>query len=105
MKYIIIIWIIFICLYHYFIQNGIEKIFNQTYFNYDSVKRPLKKCENDIYKTVECIGNGVLNIYGGLVECIEGTTTIKGSKNGPIPGLGTLEEIKSALRSFLEALS
>ena len=56
MKYIIIIWIIFICLYHYFIQNGIEKIFNQTYFNYDSVKRPLKKCENDIYKTVECIG-------------------------------------------------
>ena len=56
-------------------------------------------------KTVECIGNGVLNIYGGLCEVIEGTTTIKGSKNGPIPGLGTIEEIKSALRSLLEALS
>ena len=56
-------------------------------------------------KTVECIGNGVLNIYGGLCEVVEGTTTIKGSKNGPIPALGTLTEIKSALRSFVNAIS
>jgi hypothetical protein len=52
-------------------------------------------------KTVELIGNGVLNLYGGLIEFTEGTTTIKGSKNGPIPGLGTINEIKSALRSFV----
>ena len=52
-------------------------------------------------KTVEIIGNGILNIYGGLIEFTEGTTSIKGSKNGPIPGLGTINEIESALRSFV----
>jgi hypothetical protein len=56
-------------------------------------------------KTVEVIGNGVLNIYGGLIEFVEGTTQIKGSKNGPIPGLGTLTEIKRALQSIAETLS
>ena len=40
----IVILIILICLYHYFIQNGLEKIFNETHFNYKEVKRPLIKC-------------------------------------------------------------
>jgi hypothetical protein len=56
-------------------------------------------------KTVECVGNGVLNIYGGLIEFIEGTTTIKGSKNGPIPGLGTIKELEFSVRSFVESIS
>ena len=40
----IVVLIILICLYHYFIQNGLEKIFNETHFNYKEVKRPLIKC-------------------------------------------------------------
>ena len=53
-------------------------------------------------KTVEVIGNGILNIYGGLCEVAEGTTSKKGSKNGPIPGLGTLYELVSAVRSLVQ---
>lgn len=56
-------------------------------------------------KTVEIVGNGILNIYGGLIECIEGTTQVKGSKNGPIPALGTITEIKRAVQSIAEKLS
>lgn len=33
-------------------------------------------------KTVECIGKGILNIYGGLIDCADGATKIKGSKCG-----------------------
>jgi hypothetical protein len=32
--------------------------------------------------TVECIGKGILNIYGGLIDCADGATKIKGSKGG-----------------------
>ncbi len=31
-------------------------------------------------KTVECIGNGMLNIYGGFVDCADGATSVVGSK-------------------------
>ena len=44
-------------LYHYYIHNGLEKTFCQTYFNYNDVKRPLKKCNEDIQcKKLNCIG-------------------------------------------------
>lgn len=33
-------------------------------------------------KTVECIGNGILNIYGGLIDCADGATKLNGSKGG-----------------------
>jgi hypothetical protein len=33
-------------------------------------------------KTVECIGRGILNIYGGLIDCADGATKLKGSKGG-----------------------
>ena len=33
-------------------------------------------------KTVECIGKGILNIYGGLIDCADGATKLKGSKGG-----------------------
>lgn len=33
-------------------------------------------------KTVECIGKGILNIYGGLIDVADGATKIKGSKGG-----------------------
>ena len=55
-KKINIMLIIFIvCLYHYYIQNGLEKEFSQTYLHYDT-KRPLKNCENKMYSSVSCIG-------------------------------------------------
>lgn len=31
-------------------------------------------------KTVEVVGNGLLNIYGGLVDCADGATSVIGSK-------------------------
>jgi hypothetical protein len=34
-------------------------------------------------KTVELIGSGILNIYGGLIDCADGATKINGSKGGP----------------------
>jgi hypothetical protein len=33
-------------------------------------------------KTVDVIGKAILNIYGGLVDCADGATKIKGSKGG-----------------------
>ena len=32
--------------------------------------------------TLECIGKAILNIYGGLIDCADGATKIKGSKCG-----------------------
>jgi hypothetical protein len=53
-------------------------------------------------KTVEVIGNAILNIYGGLIEFNEGTTTIKGSKVGPLALVGTIKETLDAIRSKLQ---
>jgi hypoxanthine phosphoribosyltransferase len=54
---IFFITIILICLYHYFIHNGLEKTFSQTYFDYLSVKRPLFRCNNiDNCSKLNCIG-------------------------------------------------
>lgn len=54
-KKIKIILIIFICLYHFYIQNGLEKQFSQNCLHYD-IKRPLKNCDNKLYSGVSCIG-------------------------------------------------
>ena len=32
--------------------------------------------------TLECIGKAILNIYGGLIDCADGATKIKGSRGG-----------------------
>jgi hypoxanthine phosphoribosyltransferase len=49
--------IIIVCVYHYFIQNGLEKIFNETYFNYEQVKRPLINCSNCLEgQPLMCVG-------------------------------------------------
>lgn len=34
-------------------------------------------------KSVECIGNTVLNIYGGMIDCADGPTEVNGSKGTP----------------------
>ena len=51
---ILIIFIIF--LYHSFIQNKLEKLFCQNFFNNDSIKRPLKNCNHNLYTSLNCIG-------------------------------------------------
>jgi len=49
--------IILLSLYNFSIQNGLEKTFTQTYFNYNDVKRPLNICNKDIEcKKLKCIG-------------------------------------------------
>lgn len=47
--------IILFSIYHYFIHNGLEKTFSQTYFPYNLVKRPLSNCINNSSK-LGCIG-------------------------------------------------
>lgn len=55
-KKINIILIIFIvCLYHFYIHNGLEKQLSQICLHYD-IKRPLKNCDNNLYSSVSCIG-------------------------------------------------
>lgn len=53
---IIIIIILIICLYHLFIQNGLEKLFFQSYFNFNNVKRPSERCNNILFEALNCIG-------------------------------------------------
>ena len=49
--------IILFSLYHYFIHNGLEKTFSQTYFDYNLVKRPLSNCNNNTNTLrLSCIG-------------------------------------------------
>ena len=43
-------------------------------------------------KTVELVGNNVLNIYGGFVDIADAATSTRGSKNPADPVLGTLWE-------------
>lgn len=53
----IIVLIIIICLYHFSIQNGLEKIFSETYFNYEEVNRPLIRCSSCLDgQPLGCIG-------------------------------------------------
>lgn len=54
-NYKIIMIIIIVSLYHYLIQNGLEKKFSKAYFNYKYIKRPLNECEqnNNYFK---CVG-------------------------------------------------
>ena len=54
-RYVISIFLL--CLYHFYIHNGLEKIFFRSYFDYNDVRRPLKKCNNDPHsKNLSCIG-------------------------------------------------
>lgn len=53
----IFIIIFLITLYHFYINNGLEKIFSQTYFDFNNIKRPLFGCSNqDSSSRLKCIG-------------------------------------------------
>jgi hypothetical protein len=53
----IVIVIFLVSLYHGILQNGLEKIFSETYFNYEEIKRPLLKCSNySDGQSLGCIG-------------------------------------------------
>jgi hypoxanthine phosphoribosyltransferase/membrane-associated phospholipid phosphatase len=53
----LIFCIFVICLYHFTIQNGLEKIFFETYFDYHDVKRPLLRCASRLNgQNTSCIG-------------------------------------------------
>ena len=55
-KYTIFIILSIIFIYHFNIHNKLEKIFFATYINYNNVKRPLHKCDSEIYKNTKCLG-------------------------------------------------
>lgn len=59
-------------------------------------------------KTVDIIANSILNIYGGLVEFMDGATSgtaAKGSKTYPVPTIATVIEIRQKILSFIETIS
>jgi hypothetical protein len=70
---LLIIIIFIICIYHYLIQNRIEKIFFKRYLNKDFeelIKRPLKKCIQK--NTNKCMGmpsahSETITIFGFLL--------------------------------------
>jgi len=51
---LLILSIVIFSIYHYFIHNGLEKTFSQTYFNYNLINRPLANCNNN--SSLGCIG-------------------------------------------------
>ena len=53
---IFLVTLIVVCLYHYFIQNSLEKMFINAYIHSDTIKRPLSSCNNKINNTLSCIG-------------------------------------------------
>ena len=57
--------------------NGNEKVIMKS-----QVIDASSKVSTKIFseKTVECVGNGLLNIYGGLVDCADGATHVNPSK-------------------------
>lgn len=42
-----LIIIILLSAYHYFLNNNLEKLFSQTYFDYNNIRRPLKICDKE----------------------------------------------------------
>ena len=51
----LIVLFVLIFMYNFYIQNGLEKLFSETYFDYNLVKRPLARCSNTNHFT-GCIG-------------------------------------------------
>lgn len=43
----IMLTITLLTLYHFFIHNGLEKTFSQTYFDYPDIRRPLRMCDKE----------------------------------------------------------
>jgi membrane-associated phospholipid phosphatase len=66
----ILIIIVLLSGYHYTIHNGLEKKFSQTYFDYNSVRRPLYKCNKDSNKSkLSCTGMPSGHAEGISVLC------------------------------------
>ena len=69
---IILFFILLISFYHYRIQNGLEKIFYETYFDYTGIRRPLSRCDNySNGKPANCVG-----IPSGHAETVTIFTTL-----------------------------
>ena len=46
-------------------------------------------------KTLDVVGNAIMNIYGGLVDMADGATKLKGSKTGPSSTEEQAKELKA----------
>ena len=46
-------------------------------------------------KTLDIVGNAIMNIYGGLVDMADGATKLKGSKTGPSSTEQNAKELKA----------
>jgi hypothetical protein len=56
-------------------------------------------------KTVETIGNAILNIYGGLIEFSDGATSLKGSKVCPLPTPATKTEVVQKIKDLISNIT
>ena len=48
------------------------------------------------------IGNGILNIYGGLIDVADGATSILGSKTGPSSTEENAKTLKDKFEDIVE---
>jgi hypoxanthine phosphoribosyltransferase len=55
-NYFILVIIFLIFIYHYFIQNKIEKTFFDCLLGYNFVKRPFESCQSEINNNLSCLG-------------------------------------------------
>jgi membrane-associated phospholipid phosphatase len=56
-KIFILIIILLLTVYHFVLHNNIEKLFSQTYFDYNDIRRPLNICDKKSNKSkLSCIG-------------------------------------------------
>jgi membrane-associated phospholipid phosphatase len=56
-KIFILIIILLLTAYHFVLHNNIEKLFSQTYFDYNDIRRPLNICNKKSNKSnLSCIG-------------------------------------------------
>ena len=51
----LVVLFLLIFMYDFYIQNGLEKLFSETHFDYNQVKRPLAICSTNHY-LASCIG-------------------------------------------------
>ena len=76
--------------------NGKVLISSKDTMTLEANKEMNLKC----HKKLRIHGSTALKLVGGMIEAVDGATTIKGS-TGILPGLGTLEEIRNTLESIL----
>ena len=66
--------------------------------------RARQSCKIFSEKTLDMIGNSIMNIYGGLVDMADGATKLKGSKTGPSSTEENAKKLKQKFDDIVETV-